>query len=132
MRRRVTPSFTFGIFNCTRIGVSPMLRGMSGIQISPREDEVLRTALKILKNRLDPGRIILFGSRAEGRQSPSSDFDLAVDVARPALGRSSQIRDEVNDAIGLYKADIVYLPDVDPEFRGLILSTGKVVYERQV
>jgi predicted nucleotidyltransferase len=100
-------------------------------EMSARENEVLQTALAILKEALDPRRIILFGSRAEGRHVRASDFDLAVDVPKPSGGKSLEIRDAVNDAIGLYKADILFLPNVDPEFRDLILSTGKVVYERQ-
>jgi predicted nucleotidyltransferase len=104
---------------------------MSIAEMSARESEVLQTALTILKEALDPPRIILFGSRAEGRHGRASDFDFAVDVAKPLAGKSLEIRDAVNDAIGLYKADILFLPNVEPEFRDLILSTGKVVYERQ-
>jgi predicted nucleotidyltransferase len=113
------------------VTVSPILKFMSSAEMSTRENEVLQTALAILKEALDPPRIILFGSRAEGRHGRTSDFDLAVDVAKPSGGKFSEIRDAVNDAIGLYKADILFLPSVDPEFRDLVLSTGKVVYERK-
>ena len=99
--------------------------------MTPRERQVLEATLAILKKELDPPRIILFGSRAEGRHTPGSDFDLAVDVARPDFGRAYEIREAVNESIGLYKADIVYLPNVDPDFRNLVLKTGKVVYERK-
>src|SRR5580692_10362865 len=104
---------------------------MSTLEMSARESEVLQKALSILKEELNPPRIILFGSRAEGRYVRASDFDLAVDVKKPSGARAYQIRETINDAIGLYKADIVYLADVDPEFRNLILTTGKVVYERE-
>ena len=95
------------------------------------ESEVLQTAVAILKEELNPKRIILFGSRAEGRYVRASDFDLAVDAMKPSDGRVYQIRETIDNAIGLYRADIVYLPNVDPEFRDLILTTGKVVYERK-
>ena len=111
--------------------IPPILRRMPALEMSARESQVLQTALTILEEALDPKRIILFGSRAEGRHARASDFDLAVDAAKPTEGRAYQIRDAIDDAIGLYKADIVYLPDVDPDFRDLILNTGKVIYERK-
>ena len=104
---------------------------MPAKEMTPRESQVLATTLTILKKELDPRTIILFGSRAEGRHAPGSDFDLAVDVARPDGGRASEIDEVVNESIGLYKADIVYLPNVDPDFRNLVLKTGRVVYERK-
>lgn len=98
--------------------------------MTARESEVLETALAVLKHELNPQRIILFGSRAEGRHRPGSDFDLAVEAPRPA-DRAYRILESVNDAVGLYSVDIVYLPNVEPDFRNLILKTGKVIYERQ-
>ncbi len=103
---------------------------MSPADMTARENEVLETALSILRRELDPQRIILFGSRAEGHHSPGSDFDLAVDAPKPA-GRAYSIRETVNDAVGLYTVDIVYLPNIDADFRNLILKTGKVIYERK-
>jgi len=111
--------------------VSLILRLMPQLEMSARESEVLQKAVAILTEELHPNRIILFGSRAEGRNLRASDFDLAVDAVRPLEGRAYQISEVINDAIGLYSVDIVYLPDVDPGFRDLILSTGKVVYERK-
>lgn len=99
--------------------------------MSARESQVLQKAVALLKEEINPKRIILFGSRAEGRHVRASDFDLAVDATKPSGGRAYQIMETINDAIGLYKADIVYLPNVDPEFRDLVLTTGKVVYERK-
>ena len=101
------------------------------MQMTPRENQVLEAMLNILKKELNPRKIVLFGSRAEGRHAPGSDFDLAVDADQPDRGRACEIREVVNESIGLYKADIVYLPNVDPDFRRLVLNTGKVVYERK-
>lgn len=103
---------------------------MVGAEMTAREREVLETALSVLKNELNPQRIILFGSRAEGRHKPGSDFDLAVDAPRPD-DRAYRIFETVNDSVGLYSVDIVYLPNVEPDFRNLIIKTGKVIYERQ-
>jgi len=98
--------------------------------MSSRENEVLEAALSILKRELDPQRIIFFGSRAEGCHTPGSDFDWAVDAPKPA-DMAYRIHEAVNDSAGLYTVDIVYLPNVEPDFRNLILKTGKVVYERK-
>jgi len=104
---------------------------MSTREMSERENQVLQTAISILEERLHPHRIVLFGSRAEGRHSEASDFDLAVDAIKPEGGRAYEIHEAIDDAIGLYRADIVYLPNLDPDFRNRILRTGKVVYERK-
>ena len=53
---------------------------MAAAKMTPRENQVLQTALAILKKEINPPRVILFGSRAEGRPAPGSDFDLAVDA----------------------------------------------------
>ncbi len=103
---------------------------MPALEMTARENEVLQTALTILQREMDPPRIILYGSRAEGSQTPGSDFDLAVDAPKPP-DRAYGILEAVNDSVGLYTVDIVYLPNVEPEFRSLILKTGKVVYERK-
>ena len=100
-------------------------------EMTPRKSQVLATTLTILRKELNPEKVILFGSRAEGRHAPGSDFDLAVDVSRPDCGRAAEIEEAVNESIGLYKADIVYLPDVDADFRNLVLKTGRIVYERK-
>ena len=99
--------------------------------MTAREKEVLGIAINILKNKLNPPRIWLFGSRAEGRSRKESDFDLAVDIPAPEFRKQREINDAVDEAIGLYEADIVYLGAIEESFRRLIEKTGKVVYERQ-
>jgi predicted nucleotidyltransferase len=98
--------------------------------MTTRETEVLETAIRILQKQLNPSRIILFGSRANGRSADGSDFDLAIDAPRPVFSVEREIKDAVNESVGLYKVDIVYLPNIDPDFRALILHEGKVVYEK--
>jgi hypothetical protein len=44
----------------------------------PSEQEALEAVVDRLANALRPFRIYLFGSRAEGRARPDSDFDLVV------------------------------------------------------
>src|SRR5713226_7661324 len=98
--------------------------------MTTRESEILQTVIQILRKELNPSRIYLFGSRASGRQRSGSDFDLAIDGPKPALEIEREIKETVNESVGLYKVDIVYLPNVDPDFREMIFQTGKVIYEK--
>ncbi len=40
--------------------------------------DVLSAIVKIIVSTADPDKIILFGSRASGDQSPDSDYDILV------------------------------------------------------
>jgi uncharacterized protein len=95
-----------------------------------REKEILEKTVAILRDFLSPQRILLFGSRAGKRYSPGADFDIAVDHPRPQFRQARKILESVNDCAGLHKIDLVYLPDVDEDFRAMILETGRVVYEK--
>ena len=53
--------------------------------IFSNESEALSEILRRLVKAFDPASIWLFGSRAEGRQQPDSDFDLLI-VAKPGGG----------------------------------------------
>ncbi len=100
------------------------------IPMTDREKEVLQIAVSIVQKEMNPAKIILFGSRAEGRGTPESDFDLAIDCDPPNFTRRREIAEALDEAVGLYEVDLVYLPAVEPDFRELIQKKGKVVYER--
>jgi len=44
-------------------------------------EKVLAKLVELLKEELNPERIILFGSRAKGKSAPYSDIDLAIEGA---------------------------------------------------
>lgn len=98
---------------------------------SPREKQVLTSVVEVLKKRLEPNKIILFGSRAKGTSHHGSDFDLAVDTDRPDLPAQRRLREDIEGVAGLYGVDVVYLNSVDDDFKALIFKTGKTVYERR-
>lgn len=79
---------------------------------------------------MNPGRIIMFGSRGKGKSKYNSDFDLALDLKKPDIRKRRIIEDKIEDAVGLYSVDLVYLDSVDTDFKNLVLKTGKVIYER--
>lgn len=98
---------------------------------SKRETEILGKVTDILVRRFKPGKILLFGSRAKGSFSRGSDFDLAIEGEKPTPALERTVRDEIEKVSGLYNIDLVYLSNVDDDFRNVIIKTGKVVYERR-
>jgi hypothetical protein len=52
-----------------------------------------------------------------------------VDHPKPQFQKARKILESVNECAGLYRIDHVYLPEVDPHFRAMILQTGRVIYE---
>jgi predicted nucleotidyltransferase len=77
---------------------------------------------------LRPERVWLFGSRAKGRAHRGSDFDFGVESRRPPFQIQQQLQDQIDEIAGLHHVDLIYLPEVDPEFQELVRKTGKVVF----
>ncbi|MCP4652489.1 MAG: nucleotidyltransferase domain-containing protein [Candidatus Omnitrophica bacterium] len=99
--------------------------------MTPREDEISSKVVEILLKRLSPERVILFGSRGKGENNPRSDFDFAVFCPAPGISKEREVKEEIDKISGLYKVDIVYIKRVEEEFKEIIISTGKVIYERK-
>jgi len=95
-----------------------------------REQEIIEKSVGILKKYLNPQKIYLFGSRTKGKAREGSDFDFAIDSAKPNSKIQQAIEQEIENILGLYQVDIVYLSDIEDNFRQIILKTGKVIYER--
>lgn len=94
--------------------------------------------IKILK-RLDVQVIYLFGSRAQGREGPLSDYDYAVLLKTTGHQRGDGLYEKLyqlfseisprtlkNDVI-----DIVFLRDIGLELRFHVVRYGKVLYEEE-
>lgn len=78
--------------------------------------------------RLQPSRVVLYGSRARGDHSPTSDFDLAFEGV--SMGTFGFWQLEVDwDFPCVWPFDVVSLDDVDPEFARVIRKEGLVVYD---
>jgi uncharacterized protein len=99
--------------------------------MAERENEIILGVKELLISHLAPSRIILFGSRAKKNNYHGSDFDFAIDLdAKPDNDKLYLLKDQIDKIAGLYKVDIVFLIDVDKDFRKIILDTGKVIYEK--
>ena len=99
--------------------------------MTAREKQIIDDIKQVLIKELNPSRIILFGSRAKNTNGNHADFDIAVDIKQPSTTIQREINEKIEQIIGLYKADVVYLGSVDVEFKNLIENGGKVIYERK-
>ncbi len=94
------------------------------------KDYKLNNIIRILINELHPRKLILFGSRGKGTESLSSDYDIAIDSKKISLSEKRELREKIDEIIGLHKIDIVFFKEIDASFKHIIKKTGKVIYEK--
>ena len=80
--------------------------------------------------KYNPQRIILFGSRAKGTYRKGSDIDIAVDL-KLSFREKRKLKEKIEDISGLYSVDLIFLPDVEENFKNQILKEGKILYEKK-
>jgi predicted nucleotidyltransferase len=84
----------------------------------------------VIKTYLHPRKILLFGSRAMGREKRYSDFDIAVEGADMDIRKERLIKETLDQKLGIFSIDLIDLDRTDADFRELVLKTGKVLYEQ--
>jgi predicted nucleotidyltransferase len=94
------------------------------------KDKKLNSIVDIIINELGPEKLILFGSRGKGTALYNSDYDIAIESERIGLRKKRVLKEKIDEIIGLHKIDLVFLKDVDTDFRNIIQKTGKVIYEQ--
>ena len=97
----------------------------------------LERILDVLRKRVRPEKIILFGSLASGRFRPESDIDLLIvqDSKEPIFERVKRLESVLErryaaDLIVLTPKEVQTLLDSDNRYLKDIFSHGKVLYER--
>lgn len=95
-----------------------------------KEDEIIKSIISIVREHLNPKRIILFGSRVTGKAKKFSDFDIAVEGVVMDIRKERLLKDALDKCLGIYTVDLINLDKVDSEFRKFILDEGKLIYER--
>ncbi len=90
------------------------------------EDKRLNNIVKILIDEVHPKKLILFGSRGKGNAPFNSDYDIAIDSRQINLSEKRELREKIDEIIGLHKIDLVFLKEVDTDFRNIIQKTGKL------
>lgn len=103
------------------------------------EDEALREVVMRLVRDLDPEQVWLFGSRAENRNTPDSDFDILV-VTKVADGENGLDYDPVYAPIKGLGVGCDVVPCRADEFENerndptslcwQVVRHGKMIYER--
>lgn len=99
--------------------------------MTTREEQIETGIVEILIKQFNPDKILLFGSRSKGTNTTTADFDIAISGSKPEITIQQKLSAMLEALLGLYKADIIYLDEVEAEFREIILTTGKVLYEKR-
>ncbi len=85
-------------------------------------DEIQKIILKHAK----PERIYLYGSRANGEATETSDIDIAY--YDKEFKQNHLIEDEIQKLPTLIKIDVKNIAFTEERFRNRVVSTGKVLY----
>ena len=94
-------------------------------------ERIINDLVYVLVEKLQPKRVLLFGSRAKGENKPYSDIDLAVELNQKIDFRlKRKIKEVIEDISGMYSVDIVYLNECSENFKNVVYKTGKVLYEK--
>jgi predicted nucleotidyltransferase len=72
------------------------MRTLADIQIAPTDRNAIIAAAQLLRSRFPVVRVLLFGSKATGRDHPESDIDLLVLTSRRLSWRE---RDAMTEAL---------------------------------
>jgi predicted nucleotidyltransferase len=98
----------------------------------------LDALLQTLIERIQPEKVVLFGSYADGTATSQSDVDLLVilesdlrrDRRQEAISRALRPRRVPVDILAYTPAEVQRLMEIPASFVRHILTTGKVVYDR--
>ncbi|MFC1596026.1 nucleotidyltransferase domain-containing protein [Candidatus Margulisiibacteriota bacterium] len=88
--------------------------------------ELINIIKNTILNNVKTKKVILFGSRATGKYSVTSDIDLAVDTDDDISVIRGLLREEIPT---LLKFDLVDLKNANDKLRKEIFEEGIVLYE---
>jgi predicted nucleotidyltransferase len=95
------------------------------------EDGQLRKLCEILSEFSSVGSAILFGSRASGTFSPSSDVDIALTGDAVSLEDQIRLSARLNDNKALLRYDVIrYAAITNKKLIDQIKKHGVTIYER--
>lgn len=102
---------------------------ISKMNLDEKEFSYIKKITEELK-KYNPSKIILFGSRARGDYSKVSDIDIAVDL-KLSFREKRKLRDKLDKLVGLYSLDLVFLNEVENNFKKQIFKEGVILYEKK-
>ncbi len=106
--------------------------------MTAEQETQLQTLLQTLIERVQPEKVVLFGSCAGGTATPQSDIDLLVilesdlrrDQRQEAISRALRPRRVPVEILAYTPAEVQQCMEIPTSFVRHILTTGKVVYDR--
>lgn len=97
----------------------------------PMDTELEHTIIEIIRGIREPKKLVLFGSRAKGDATRTSDIDLAVfgtDWTDQDINKAHSLLEETVKTP--LKFDLVHFDTLgNPRLRENIQKTGRVLYE---
>ena len=91
------------------------------------DKKVYKSLINYFLNNNNIEKVIIFGSRAKGTENINSDIDLCVGYIGKSKGT---IVEEINDVIGIYSCDIVFLNSLNENIEKQIVRDGIEIYSK--
>ena len=89
--------------------------------------------IALFDKHLQQGKVIVYGSRANGNHNKRSDMDLVIQSANADRHLLAALCDDVMESDFPYLCDIFYLEEIaNPRLLDHIRRVGKVFYEKGV
>jgi len=92
------------------------------------EKEVYKNLMNYFQDNSSINKVILFGSRAKQTENINSDIDLCIGFTGKSKG---SIVEEINDVIGIYSCDIVFLDSLNENIEKQIARDGIEIYSKK-
>ncbi|MBU3129882.1 nucleotidyltransferase domain-containing protein [Clostridium tagluense] len=89
------------------------------------DKKVYKSLIYYFQNNINIEKVIIFGSRAKATENINSDIDLCIGFIGKSKGT---IVEEINDVIGVYSCDIVFLDSLNENIEKQIARDGIEIY----
>ena len=91
------------------------------------EEKIYKNLISYFNNNKYIQKVVLFGSRAKGNYKYNSDIDLGILCDKKYKGT---IAEELDEIIGIYSLDIVFLDSMNDEIKLQIEKYGIEIYNK--
>ena len=86
---------------------------------------------ELLVKKLDPDKIIIFGSVVKDSERIPRDIDIFIQGGRQLTHRDERkLREEIDEIAGIYTVDLLFSEKVEDDFKNIVKETGIVIYEK--
>jgi len=89
------------------------------------DKKVFKKLINYFENNSNIEKVVIFGSRAKGTENINSDIDLCISDIGKCKG---SIVEEINDIIGIYSCDIIFIDSLNENIEKQITRDGIEIY----